>query len=473
MNIGSILLHRILSNPSNEASLESWAKVRAKFFSTEYASIFNAISKFYDKNSALPGFNDIQMSSRDSQLKSNFTALSKLETPEDVSLEVITDALLDQFLQEQCLKKLDSFVDNITFYDTEEIKQELSNISLELDDEIYTDANTIRMNDIMIEDEESVEGDRIYLGLNNDFDTEVMARTQELILVGGKVGSGKTVIGVNAAVNQYEMGQTSLFFSIEMPGNQIFERMLSMLSGIDHSTIRRGKFTDNEYDRLAIVRKDMFQDTDEAYTEFLEDRDFKKFEQSLTRKHKLTENQMIIIDNQRLTLADIDIALHKAKARFGNRFKLCIVDYINQIDMGRDTYGWIEQLSISKALKNMARKHDVLMLSPYQIDEKGVARFSKGILDSADIAFTLTANKEHLGFKSVKTRGTPPFEFNSGITWSTLKIDPVNIIIEVNDDEETNNSREQTKGSKDKAGESTKPPKPPEVKGGGSEDLPW
>ena len=292
MNIGSILLHRILSDPKDEASLEAWAKVRSKFFSTEYASIFNAISKFYDKNSILPGFNDIQMTNRESQLKSNFMALSKLETPEDVSLEVITEALIDQFMQEQCLNKLDSFIDNITFYDTEEIKQELGNISLELDDEIYTDASTVRMSDIMIEEEEEIEGDRIYLGLNNDFDTEVMARTQELILLGGKVGSGKTVIGVNATVNQYEANNTSLFFSIEMPANQIFERILSMLSGIDHNIIRRGKFTENQYDRLAIVRKNMFQDTEEAYNQYLKDKDFRSFEQSLTRKHKLTENQI-------------------------------------------------------------------------------------------------------------------------------------------------------------------------------------
>ena len=469
MNIGSILLHRILSDPKDEESLEAWSKVRSKFFSSEYASIFNAISKFYDKNSVLPGFNDIQMTNRESQLKSNFMALSKLETPEDVSLEVITEALIDQFMQEQCLIKLDSFVDNITFYDTQEIKQELGNISLELDDEIYTDANTVRMNDIMIEEEEAIEGDRIYLGLNNDFDNEVMARTQELILLGGKVGSGKTVIGVNATVNQYEADQTSIFFSIEMPANQIFERMMAMLSGIDHGIIRRGKFTEDQYDRLAIVRKDMFQDTDEAYEQFLNDRDFKQFEQSLTRKHKLTENQMIIVDNQRLTLADIDIALHKTKARFGDRFRLCVVDYINQIDMGKDTYGWIEQLSISKSLKNMARKHDVLILSPYQIDEKGGTRFSKGILDSADIAFTLEAYDTYLALKSVKTRGTPPFEYNSGIKWSTLKIDPVNITIEESNDEETrgetnSNTKKQAKLTKSK--EETKQSE-------SSEDLPF
>jgi replicative DNA helicase len=452
MNIGSILLHRILSNPKEETSLEAWSKVRSKFFSTEYSSIFNAISKFYDDRAELPGFNDIQIINRETQLGSNFIALSKLETPEDVSLDVITDALIDQFMQEQCLQKLDSFIDNITFYDTEEIKQGLGDISLELDDEVYSDANTVRMSDIMIENEEEVEGDRVYLGLNNDFDAEVMARTQELILIGGKVGAGKTVVGVNAAVNQYTKNQTSLFFSIEMPAKQIFERILSILSGIDHSVIRRGIYTEEQYNTLANIRRNMFQDTDKAYNKFLENKDFKAFEIDLTRNNKLTENQMIIVDNQRLTLADIDIALHKTKARFGDRFKLCVVDYVNQIDVGEGTYGWIEQISISKALKNMARKHDVLILSPYQIDAKGGTRFSKGILDAADCAFTLEPNNNSIAFKSVKTRGTPPFEYNSSITWNTLKIDPVNIIIEENND----NDKTERKG-----------------KGESGEDLPW
>ena len=48
-------------------------------------------------------------------------------------------------------------------------------------------------------------------------------------------------------------------------------------------------------------------------------RDYEKFEEELISKKKLTENQFIIVDNQRLTLTDIDVGIQKYKARFGSR----------------------------------------------------------------------------------------------------------------------------------------------------------
>ena len=43
----------------------------------------------------------------------------------------------------------------------------------------------------------------------------------------------------------------------------------------------------------------------------------------------------------------------------------------------------------------MAQEYDCTVISPYQIDASGEARFAKGILDAADAAFTLdTHDKE-------------------------------------------------------------------------------
>ena len=69
-----------------------------------------------------------------------------------------------------------------------------------------------------------------------------------------------------------------------------------------------------------------------------------------------------------------------------------IVDYINQVKRsslpsrtGGQQYDWTEQIEVSKALKSMAQEYDcTVMISPYQTDASGEARFAKGILDAAD-----------------------------------------------------------------------------------------
>ena len=73
---------------------------------------------------------------------------------------------------------------------------------------------------------------------------------------------------------------------------------------------------------------------------------------------------------------------------------MIIVDYLNQVKRhnapGRSgQYDWTEQIEISKGLKSLAQDNKCLVLSAFQTNEKGEARFSKGILDAVDAAYTL------------------------------------------------------------------------------------
>ena len=44
---------------------------------------------------------------------------------------------------------------------------------------------------------------------------------------------------------------------------------------------------------------------------------------------------------------------------------------------------------MSKALKSMAQEYECTVVTPYQTDASGEARFAKGILDAADAAYAL------------------------------------------------------------------------------------
>lgn len=434
VDISGLVLNRILTNP--DIALEAWAKLKLSFFSTEYTSIYSAIAKYYSKHSKLPSFNDLEVSVRDPLLKNNLKALSKLEYPEDVSLDIITTALIDEFTQGEVLKKLELYIENVTLLDTEEIKQELANILLHLEEKTHTSEKVCLMSDITILGDEELYTFQVPLGFNNKFDAEVRAATSELIMIGGKRGSGKSIVATNIFCNQYLQGNVGLYFSIEMTQREVFNRTLSILANVKHSHLRNGEFEPEDLHKLAKIRANMFQDADEVYEDYLRTKDFKHFEHTLVKECKLKpDNQLIIIDNQRLTLADIDMNIQKFKSQFGDKLRTVVVDYVNQIEID-DIYAWKQQITLSKQLKNFARKYDVVMITPYQIDKEGEARFAKGLLDAADISMILHANEEYITFESTKIRGTKDFKINSGITWDTLKIHPEEYHIPEKEDKE-------------------------------------
>jgi hypothetical protein len=119
------------------------------------------------------------------------------------------------------------------------------------------------------------------------------------------------------------------------------------------------------------------------------------------------------------------------KAKFGDKLAVVVVDYINQIQLpGTNAYDWQPQIEVSKKLKNLARKYEVVMVSPYQIDASGEARFAKGILDAADIALVLEAHEKDaqaISFETTKIRGGKEMAFTCPIDWDSLRISPQSI----------------------------------------------
>jgi hypothetical protein len=230
--------------------------------------------------------------------------------------------------------------------------------------------------------------------------------------------------------NQYEMGNTAIYFTIEMTALETFHRITSMISGVPYANIRKNRLDTQEMNQLVKVRANMFQHSDLIYEEFLERRDALSFERKLTAECKLKEdNQIIIVDDRSLSLTSIDLQLQKAKAQFGDKLGLVVVDYVNQIDtgIGKDLYDWQSQIYASKKLKEFARKYDLAMVSPYQIDEGGGTRFAKGLLDSPDSAFLIEPHAKEDGamtFTSTKVRSGPDIEFTSTMNWDTLKLGP-------------------------------------------------
>jgi len=245
-----------------------------------------------------------------------------------------------------------------------------------------------------------------------------------------------------------------------MSGKETLERIIAIHAEVPHSGIRKGTLTDQEVLKVVKARAAMFLDSDGHVMDFMKHRDRYRFEEQLVRNCKLKEdNQMIIIDDRALSLTALDLHLGKIKSRFGDKFTVAVVDYVNQIVVeGVDKYDWKPQIAVSTKLKDLARKYGIIMVSPYQIDASGEARFSKGILDSADVALVMEAGEHSMSFDTTKICSGGEMKFTSGINWDTLRISPVPM------EEPQKEEKIQKAGKKKKAVETTDD---------SGSDLPW
>lgn len=100
---------------------------------------------------------------------------------------------------------------------------------------------------------------RMEIGLDfglEDLDNVVKSlRPGNLIIVAGKPGTGKTVLGTNLADKiASKEGKSALIFSLEMPGAELVKRALAAAGGVDKGWIDTGgKDTDEHWAALSLA----------------------------------------------------------------------------------------------------------------------------------------------------------------------------------------------------------------------------
>jgi len=418
----NLILHKVLANQD----LEAWSRLRKEFFEAPYTEIYMLINKFYQKFDKLPSFDELEVVTRDEKSANYITALSELNVPEDLDIEIILQALINEYAQREVLKQLGGYLDNLVFKDVGEIVEDLSTISIDIEEKTEVSEQIVEMNDFLTIDRDTILS-RVPLGLNNDFDRMSLGMAPgEFIMIGGHRGSGKSVICANIVCNQYQQGSSALYFSIEMSGRELYNRYISILTEVPEKNIRSGNLTDMEKLAIAKTRAKMTADGSmDLIEQFENDGDFNTFERKLIDRPLTSDNRIITVDNSTLTIANIDATIHTYKTMLEDNLKVVVVDYINQIT-SKDPYNWQVQIDLSKKLKALARKHDVVMVTPFQTSEEGKVRFAKGILDSPNWAFNLSAVHDGdygaIEFECKKSRGDQAIDFASEIHWPTLKI---------------------------------------------------
>lgn len=434
LDIEGVVLHKILLT----GDLDNFSKLRLNFFSNLYRPLFMELYKFYLKQGEVPTFDTLLVSSiKNPRVLESISSLRLLVIP-DVPTELAVSSLIDKYVQDEALNSISNMLDGISCMDSTEIKQTIGNILLELDSKLNTDENVIYANQLNIFEEPlTADAKKVPTGISNWMDANIGGFFEEdYVLIGGYRGTGKSIVCANIVANQYLQGNVGVYFTIEMTGQETFNRIMSILAQVPQNHIKLNKLSDIDNMSLVRTRAAMFENADDLVQEYYLHKDKFKFERELIgTKHLKRNNQIIIVDDRSLTVPTIDFTIQKLKAVHGDALKVVVIDYVNQVSLGGQgsdsQYKWEDQMNVSKQLKNIARKYKVAMVSPYQIDKDGVARLSKGILDAPDLAFILQREEGHMVFKGEKGRATDPnFTVKMKYHEETLTIDPAEVPIE-------------------------------------------
>lgn len=167
----------------------------------------------------------------------------------------------------------------------------------------------------------------------------------DLIIVGARPAMGKTTFAQNIAYNVATINKRGvLFFSMEMASNEIVERMIADVSGIDSWKIRTGNISDEDFATIGDALGEM------------------------------GETPVYIDDTSTMTVQELR---NKARrAAHDHDIGLIIIDYL-QLISGSDRYAGnrVQEITeISRGLKQLARELKVPVVALAQLSRNVTSR---------------------------------------------------------------------------------------------------
>ncbi len=167
----------------------------------------------------------------------------------------------------------------------------------------------------------------------------------DLIIVGARPAMGKTTFAQNLAYNIATINQKGvLFFSMEMAANEIVDRMISDVSGVDNWKLRTGNVNDDDFAKIG----DALGEMDEA--------------------------PIYIDDTSNMTI--LEMRNKARRAVHDHDIGIVLVDYL-QLIQGSDRYAGNrvqEVTEISRGLKTLARELEIPVVALAQLSRSVTGR---------------------------------------------------------------------------------------------------
>ena len=161
----------------------------------------------------------------------------------------------------------------------------------------------------------------------------------DLVLIAARPSMGKTALALTLASHiAFRENKSVVIFSLEMPKEQLINRLFSMVSHIDMQKIRTGKLTDHDWSQL------------------------------VESGSVIGASNLIIDDTSGLSVPEMRSKCRKYKAEKG--LDIVFVDYLQLMSGGRERGGDSRQQEISdisRGLKSLARELNVPVIALSQL----------------------------------------------------------------------------------------------------------
>jgi replicative DNA helicase len=252
-------------------------------------------------------------------------------------------------------------------------------------------------------------------------------RPGELAYIGARPGSGKTTFLANMAIAG-KQDDVVLFLSLEMTELNIAMRYAANVTGYSNMDIRLGRLPDDALAKAAAKIKS----------------EFSKYP------------NVFLYDESGLAISKLYALLRKYKQVYGDKFKMCIIDYLQLVpeDKGVKS-GTREQFVsyISRSLKLLGKEFKISMVAASQLSResakgaklpdltdlresgsleqdanfvlfmyKGLDMYPDNILpDNAGMAYNAVKDHNVIGFRLRKSRDGKTAEFYLWCDFSTFK----------------------------------------------------
>ena len=199
---------------------------------------------------------------------------------------------------------------------------------------------TIEMASNAYKNEEGIVG--VPTGLTDLDDRLGGLHKSDLIIIAGRPSMGKTALATNIAFNAakklQEKGKKSsiAFFSLEMSSEQLSTRILAEQSKIKSNDIRRGRISDEQFDKFIETSKN------------------------------ISELPLFIDETPAISIAAVSNRARRIKRLFG--LDMVVVDYIQLMRATNNKDGRVQEISeITQGLKAMAKELSIPVLALSQL----------------------------------------------------------------------------------------------------------
>ncbi len=174
-------------------------------------------------------------------------------------------------------------------------------------------------------------------------------RKGNLIVIGARPGTGKTTLGLNIAerlIFNATIQEPVLFYSLEMPLNEITDRFMASVANVDHSRIITLKLSEDDHSNV------------------------------ITGFDRLKNRNVIFVDD-RSDLKPVEIKARASRFKQQRGLSLIVVDYLQYIQIPGYKSKVEELTKISNELKALAKVLNVPVIALAQLNRNSENRGDK------------------------------------------------------------------------------------------------